>query len=155
MQDLIGLPNNEGLSILKQELFERIKKFSLLNEAGETFFTGENHSIFFDADGVLTVVYIIPVDEHLTEWNYSIRVLSDDDKIITDIALSAPVQWVKNVGGEQVVKISVSGEAGEIVFKKDDYVTTAELEALYVSTIVALTTKVFQLEQKLIRNGVL
>ena len=32
MASLVGIPHKEGLEILKNELFERIRKFELLND---------------------------------------------------------------------------------------------------------------------------
>ena len=151
---LTAIPNEEGVAILKQELYDKIKKFALVDDNGETYYTNTVHAVYFDSDGVLTVSALIPKEEHFDKWNKSIQILSDDDKVIADIETPA-IQFVKGVGGEQTVKLTVSGEAGEVVFKKDDYVTAGELDGLYVSAIEALTRKVFQLENLLIKKGIL
>lgn len=151
---LIAVPNNEGVELLKQELYEKITKFALADENGEIYFTDTVHAIYFDNDGVLTVSALIPKDEHFTVWNKWVKLLSDEDKVIADIETPA-IQFVKGVGGEQTIKLTVSGQAGEVVFKKDEYLTLGEMNGLYISAIEALTTKVFQLEDKLIEKGIL
>ena len=154
MAVLTAVPNEEGVEILKQELYDKIKKFALVDDSGEIYFTDTVHAIYFDSDGVLTVSALIPKEEHFDRWNKSIQILSDDDKVIADIQTPA-IQFVKGVGGEQTVKLTVSGKAGDVVFKKDDYVTAGEMSGLYMSTIEALTTKVLQLEHILIEQGVI
>jgi hypothetical protein len=129
MASLVGIPHKEGLEILKNELFERIRKFELLNDKKQPYYAGNLHSVFFDSNGVLTAIAVIPVEEHFTEWNKWVRVRADTGEIICEIETPA-IQFVKGVGGEQVIKIAVSGEAGSVAFKRDDYVTSAEIEQL-------------------------
>lgn len=155
MDSLIGIPNEEGLQILKDELFSTIKIFQLLDEDKNSFFTGNNNSIYFDENGVLTIIYIIPKEDHLTQWNYYIRVLSEDMKIIADIALPSPIQWVKGVGGEQVVKIAVSGTPTNIEFKLNDYITPTEAQEIFLQPLIANTNLVIALQNKLIEKGII
>jgi len=129
MASLTGIPHKDGLKILKNELYERIKKFELLNDKKEPYYANNLHSIFFDSNGVLTCIAVIPVEEHFTQWNKWVRIRADTGEIICEIETPA-IQFVRGVGGEQVIKIAVSGEAGEVIFKKDDYVTSAEIEGL-------------------------
>jgi len=154
LEHLVALPNAEGVDLLKQELYSKISKFALVDDDGETYYTNTVHAIYFDSDGVLTISALIPKDEHFTKWNKWVKILSDDEKVIADIETPA-IQFVKGVGGEQTIKLTVSGEAGEVVFKKDEYLTIGEMNGLYISTVEALTTKVFQLENKLIEKGIL
>ncbi len=151
---LTAVPNEDGVDILKQELYDKIKKFALVDDNGETYYTDTVHAIYFDNNGVLTVSALIPKDEHFDRWNKYIQILSDDEKVIADIETPA-IQFVTGVGGEQTIKLTVSGEAGSVVFKKDEYLTMGEIEGLYVSAIEALTTKVFQLENLLIEKGII
>ena len=46
MASLTGIPHEEGLKILKNELYERIKKFELLNDKKEPYYANNLHSIF-------------------------------------------------------------------------------------------------------------
>ena len=155
MDSLIGIPHEQGLQILKDELFSTIKKFQLLDEDKNSFFSGDNHSIYFDDNGVLTIIYVIPKDEHLTDWNYYVRVLSDDNKIIAEIPLESPIKWVKNVGGEQVVKIAVSGEPTSTEFKLNDYITPTEANELFLQPLIANTNLNIVLQNKLIEKGII
>ena len=154
MGTLTAIPKKDGLELLENELYDKIKKFSLVDKNKETYYTDTVHSVYFDTNGVLTISALVPKDKHFTKWNKWIRVLADDETIIADIETPA-IQFVNGVGGEQTIKLTVSGEAGEVVFKKDDYITAGEFAGLYLSTIEALTTKVFQLENLLIEQGVI
>jgi len=151
---LTAVPNEDGVAILKQELFSKIKKFALVDDSEEIYFTDTVHAIYFDSDGVLTVSALIPKEEHFEKWNKSIQILTDDDKVIADIETPA-IQFVKGVGGEQTVKLTVSGKAREVVFKKDDYVTAGEFDGLYLPIVASLTNRINELENILIKNGVI
>lgn len=154
MAVLTAAPHKDGVDLLKQGLFEEIKKFALVDDNEEVYYTDAVHAVYFDTDGVLTISALIPKDKHFDKWNKWVRVLSIDDKIIAEIETPA-IQFVKGVGGEQTIKLTVGGQAGEVVFKKDEYLTIGEMNGLYISTIEALITKVHQLETKLIEKGIL
>lgn len=154
MGALTAVPNSEGVELLKKELYGKITKFALADENGEIYFTDTVHAIYFDSDGVLTVSALIPKDEHFSVWNKWVKLLSDECKVIADIETPA-IQFVRGVGGEQTIKLTVGGAAGEVVFKKDEYLTHGEMNGLYIGTIEALLTKVHQLETKLIEKGIL
>jgi len=154
MEHLTATPNEEGVEILKQGLFEKIKKFELVDDNNESYYVATVHSVYFDSNGVLTISALVPKDKHFDKWNKWINILTDDNKIIANIETPA-IQFVMNVGGEQTIKLTVSGSAGEVIFKKDDYMTTGEYEGLVLPTIEALTTKVFNLETTLIKKGII
>ena len=154
MDNLIATPNEEGLQILRDELFERIQKFSLIDENDVAYFSDSVHSTYFDENGVLTVVVIVPKDEHFTNWNKAVRVLSDDDKIIADVATPA-IQFVKGVGGEQIIKLTVSGEAGTIAFKADEYITPTEAQDIYLVPVIKNTTLNISMQNILIEKGII
>jgi len=154
MASLMAAPHEQGVEILKKELFSEIKKFSLVSDDSQSYFVDDVNAVFFDSDGVLTVSALIPIDKHFDKWNKSIRILTEDDRIVVEVD-TQPIQFVKGVGGEQTVKMTVSGQAGEVVFKKSDYITKGELDGLYVGAVQALTMQVMQLQNKLIEKGVL
>ena len=154
MDNLIATPHEEGLQILKDELFEKIQKFSLVDDTGTVYYTNAIHSSYFDPDGVLTIIVLVPKDEHFTNWNKAVRILSDDDLIIADVATPA-IQFVMGVGGEQVIKLTVSGEAGVINFKADEYITPAEAQDLFLLPLIANTNMNLALQTKLIEKGVI
>ena len=154
MDSLIATPHEQGLQILREELFEKIQKFSLIDEDDSVYYTSTIHSSYFDGDGVLTVVAIVPKAEHFTHWNKAVRILSDDNLIIADVATPA-IQFVMGVGGEQIIKLTVSGEAGVINFKADEYITVAEAEEIFLLPVVANTNMNIVLQNKLIEKGVI
>lgn len=154
MGSLIATPHEEGLQILKDELFERIQKFSLVDEDDVVYYTNALHSTYFDGDGVLTLVAIVPKNEHFAHWNKAVRILSDDDLIIADVATPA-IQFVMGVGGEQIIKLTVSGEAGVINFKADEYITPTEAEDLFLKPLIANTNMNLVLQTKLIEKGII
>lgn len=152
MDNLVGVPHKEGLEILKQELYERIKRFALLNEKKAVIYQGDIRMIYFDDNAVLTCTYVIPKDEAIKGFNHWMRLLSDDGKIITDIELENPIVWAKGIGGEQIIKLTISGEAGEIVFKKDEYITPTEANELFLRPLVANTNLNITLQLKHMEN---
>ncbi len=139
MDFLNAIPHKEGLKILQDELYESLEhgKFVLIDNKGHSYFTGEVHRIFFDSSGVLTFTFVVPKEEHFTKWNKKIRILSNDNKIITEV-VTPEIQFVTGVGGEQVLKLTVSGKAGEVVFKKDEYLTEYEAEELLLYPVIAI-----------------
>ena len=152
MDNLTAVPNEQGIEILKQKLYDKIKKFALVDDKGKVYFTGNIHSVFFDTNGVLTTTLVVPKEEHLTHWNKWVRIVTDDDKIVADVQ-TPPLQLVKGVGGEQVVKITVSGQAGEVVFKTDEYVTSSEIETLLVA-FTGMWEMTSRTQQALISNEI-
>ena len=134
MEFLKAIPHKEGLKILQDELYDDLThgKFVLIDNKNHAYHTGDVHRIFFDASGVLTFTFVIPKSEHFTSWNKKIRILSKDGKIITEVE-TPQIQFVEGVGGEQVLKLAVSGQAGNIIFKKDDYLTEYEAMDLFLA----------------------
>lgn len=137
MAILEGVPHTQGLQLLKDELFERIKKFALVDDSGKIYHVGTVHHVYFDENGVLTVSFIIPTDTHFTQWNKSVRILADTGEIITNIQ-TPQIQFVKGVGGTQRAKLAVSGKAGQIIFKAMDYMTEYEVEEVMLPPFLAV-----------------
>jgi len=156
MDILNAIPHKDGLNILKQKLYEKLEhgKFVLIDNLNKAYYTGDVHRIFFDNAGVLTFTFVVPKEEHFTKWNKKIRILSNDNKIITEV-VTPEIQFVTGVGGEQVLKLTVSGEAGEVVFKKDEYLTESEAKDLFYKPLVENTAYLLALNTKLIDKGVL
>jgi len=154
MEYLNAIPHKDGLEILKEKLYEKLKdgKFILIDTDNKPYFAGNIHKIFFDNEGVLTFTFVIPKDEHLTNWNKRIKILSNDNKIIT-IVTTPEFQFIKGVGGEQVVKLAVSGKAGNVIFKKDEYLTEYEaVELLLAPHWEQISTLQFALLKKEIED---
>ena len=129
---LSGVPTPHGLALLKQQLYNKIKYFSLIDAQNKRYYTAEVHSVFFDSAGVLSVVFLIPKEQNFTYWNKYVEIL--DDKKQSIIKYETPqIQFVYGVGGEQIAKLPLSGKAENIVFKKDDYLTQNEFEDIYLA----------------------
>ena len=154
MDGLVTVPHEEGLSILEDELYERIQRFELIDSDDNVYYESSIHASYFDGDGVLTVTLIIPKENHFTVWNKAVRIKSDDGLIIADI-LTPAIQFVKGVGGTQEVKLAVSGEAGVINFKADEYITVIEANELFLKPLVANTNLNIALQNNLIDKQIL
>jgi hypothetical protein len=154
MAELIALPTEEGLGILKQALYEQIKKFSLIDENDNAYYTAPVHSVYFDDRGVLTVSCIVPVEEHFTVWNKAIQIETEDGTPIARVETPG-IQFVKGVGGEIPVKLAVSGEPATIVFKSEDYITPAEARELFLTPLVEVSKRLTSLELLLINKGII
>jgi len=138
MEYLEALPHADGLQILKDKLYEKLEhgRFELVDSFDDVYHTDEVHRIYFDSDGVLTVTFLIPKDEHFEKWSKKVRILANDGTIIAEVN-TPEIQFVTGVGGEQVIKLAVAGEAGEIIFKKDDYLTETEAQEILLVPIIA------------------
>ena len=154
MAGLMLLPTQEGLALLKEDLRQNLKYAVLLDKDKNEIKQYEFASIYYDSDGVLTALFEVGVDENITTPMKYIRVLSADGTIISE-GETPEITFVRGVGGVQTLKFAVSGEAGEVVFKANDYITAVEFEELYLPIVTALTTRVTQLENKLIEKGVI
>lgn len=154
MAGLMLLPSQDGLELLKEDLKSNLKHAVLLDKDKKEIKRYEFNSIYYDKDKVLTALFEVPIEENLTTPMKYLRVINSDGVVISE-GETPEITFVKGVGGVQTLKFAVSGEAGEVVFKKYDYITVSEMEDLYMSTIESLTTKVMQLENILIEQGVI
>ena len=154
MAGLMMLPTDEGLNLLKDNIKENLKYAVLLDESKKEIKRYEFFSIYYDENGVLTALFEVPIDENLTTTMKYLRIVNTDDVVISE-GETPEITFVKGVGGVQTVKFAVSGEAGEIVFKANDYITKVEFDELYLPVVTALTTRITQLENILIKKGVI
>ncbi len=154
MDNLIAVPHEDGLQLLKDKLFNDITKFSLVDDENNVYYSADIHSVFFDINGVLTASIIIPKDENFTSFNTGILLQTAQDVIVCTVP-TQPIMFVHGIGGEQEVKIAVSGEASQIVFKKDEYITPAEANNIFIIPLIANTSHTLFLQDKLIEQGVI
>ena len=154
MDNLIAVPHEDGLQLLKDKLFNEITKFSLVDDESNIYFTADIHSAYFDINGVLTASIIIPKDENFTSFNTAVLLQTADDVTVCTVP-TQPIMFVHGIGGEQEVKIAVSGEVSQIVFKKDEYITPAEAKEIYLRPLVANTNLNIVMQNKLIEKGVI
>ena len=154
MAGLMLLPTSDGIELIKEDIKSNLKYAVLLDENKQEIKRYEFYSIYYDADGVLTALFEIPVDENITTPMKYIRVVNSDDVIISE-GETPEITFVTGLGGVQTLKFAVSGEAGEIVFKANDYITKTEFDELYLPIVTALTNRITVLENKLIDKGVI
>ena len=154
MAGLMLLPSQEGLELLKEDLKANLKYAVLLDGDKKEINRYEFTSIYYDNDKVLTALFEVPVEENLTIPTKFLRVVNGDDVVISE-GETPEITFVKGVGGVQTLKFPVSGEAGEVVFKANDYITKVEYEELYLPIVTALTNRITELENKLIDKGVI
>jgi len=154
MPQLTALPTNAGLNILKQALYDHISEFALVDDQGNEYYSAPVHSVYFDDNGVLTISCIVPVETHFTNWNKFIR-LKDNQGIVIAEVETPPIQFIKGVGGEIPIKITVTGEPATIVFKNEDFITPAEARELFLKPLVQNTRHLLTLENLLIEKGII
>jgi len=154
MAGLMMLPTEDGIALLNENIRENLKYAILLDESKQEIKRYEFFSIYYDENGVLTALFEVPVDENLTTPMKYLRVVNNDGVVISE-GETPEITFVTGVGGVQTLKFAVSGEAGEIVFKANDYITKVELDELYLPIVTALTNRVTQLENILIEEGVI
>ena len=140
MDGLVAVPHADGIQLLKDKLFSDITKFSLVDENGELYYTADIHSVFFDTNGILTASIIIPKEDNFTSWNSGILLQTDDDVIVCTVP-TQPIKFVTGIGGEQEVKLTISGDASTIVFKKDEYITITEAENILINIVKSGSSK--------------
>lgn len=127
MDNLIASIHNDGINIIKNELYEKIKKFTLVDENSEEYYTNDIHSVYFDENGILTATVIIPKIDDFKVFNKYVYLKTLDDLIVC-VVETAPIQFLKGIGGVQEIKITVSGEPSSVIFKNNEYFTADEFE---------------------------
>jgi hypothetical protein len=117
-------------------------------------------SAWFDERGVLTFNLMLPYAADYSAYIYGLALLYGEgaQKTIVSIAKTPKIAKVAGLGGTFVYKVAVLGEAGQIVFKTQDWATTAELEFsvdFQNLSIIANATAIAELTNRLIDKGVL
>ena len=135
MDALTAIPTSHGLSVLNSSLKNTVTKYALIGATAHdaaddelgTFYTGTIENSFYDSNGVLTMQVELPVATDFGKYLYRIAILDATDQLVVSVA--TPKQALAaGIGGFMTIKIAVTGEAGEGVFKASDYVTGVELE---------------------------
>jgi len=174
--NLTAVPTEEGLNILNSELRNKVTNFvligsnthdltaldELLNQDLITyediesyiFFSDVVESSYYDENGVLTFNLIIPVDEDLESYTYGVGIITEDNKLVS-LTRTPKIVPIKGIGGAFIVKVAVKGNAGEIVFKKSDYITLTEANELFLRPLVANTNLNVVLQNKLFDKGII
>lgn len=146
MDNLTAIATEHGLSLLSSEFKNQAKKFQLIGhtelnktEADLTVFhSADIETSYFDNNKVLTFVIQIPVDSDFQKYVYKINIIDTSDKVVANIQ-TPKIFLAKGIAGTLTIKAAVTGNAGEIVFKKDDYITTPEMNDIWLSKVYTKT----------------
>ena len=134
---LQAIPTEHGLSILRSAQKQHATKYELVGALTpdatqlSTFHSAEIESSYFDENKVLTFVLILPVETDFKEYLHKITILDSDSKVVIECA-TPKVALAKGIGGKVSLKATITGEAGEIIFKKSDYITEPEMRELWL-----------------------
>lgn len=142
MSTLQGIPTQHGISILKSNLKQTAKKFQLIGALTHNaptaslsvFHTDTIEASYYDDNGVLTFVFNLPIETHFNEYLYQIKIVDTSDQSIVDCQ-TPEIALAKGIGGMVTLKAAVSGQAGQVIFKHNQYVTETELLGLHFSKL--------------------
>ena len=143
------MPTQDGLKELKEHTKESLQKVEFLDANKKKFYEFDIFTSFYDGDGVLTALFDVPNELNLTIPTHFINVVANN-KVIATGELPTPITFIKGVGGVQTLKFPISGKAGEVVFKNNNFITEVEFEERYLSTLVNLWNYVKTIEKKLL-----
>jgi len=123
--------NRELLSLLNKEKrlnYDALKKF-IIDER-------EVNTTYYDENGVLTAS--ITLDSREKESYLYAVVLMSEDRALATISLLAVPFWLDTISdGEIIVKLPISGEVGDVVFRNESgFVSEQEVEDLYLLPLV-------------------
>lgn len=155
MADLQGLPTKEALQTLGEAFKEAIKKYALVDVDGNQFYTGNITRTYFDQNGVLTVLFEIPVEENITTPANSFALLDENNAVLVEVPLPTQIEFITGFGGEIPVKIPISGQPATVVFKADSYITETEAKEIFLLPLIKNTQHLLALEEKLIEKGII
>lgn len=147
-----GLPTNQGISILSNELRGQVKKFCLFgtNNSGDvinfnetstlstlsTFLVGkfEISRAYFDDKGTLTFECPIPYDFNNTKWIGAAGLIyvdsSNGNETLVAISSMPRFQKTAGIGGTIHYKVPIAGTASTVIFEDMPYVTRQELDVV-------------------------
>jgi|GEM_PF-2292367 len=182
MAAISALPTNEGIGILNGTLLEGVTRFVLIGDASFAQPTIDAHlesaqvsyesllpyifaelpieSTVYDEKGILTFHLSLPYDVDYGKYIFGIGLLHVNGSVrkLVSVAKTPKVAKVAGVGGSFTYKVAVLGEAGKVVFKVHDYVTTSELEYaidFQNLSILANARAITELTNILIEKGVI
>lgn len=144
MSTLQAIPTQHGIDILNSELKSTVTEYRLigalthdaLSESLYSFYESTIETSYYDLNGVLTFVLNLPIEQAFDEYLHQIHVLDSNNQSV--IECSTPkVALPKGIGGMVTLKVTVAGEAGEIVFKQGEFLTETELTELHLAPIKA------------------
>ncbi|PML48191.1 hypothetical protein BCT35_06410 [Vibrio lentus] len=144
MSTLQAIPTQHGIDILNSELKNTVTKYRLIgalthdapNESLYSFHENTIETSYYDDNGVLTFILNLPIEQHFDEYLHQIHVLDSNDQPVIE-RTTPKVALAKGIGGMVTLKVAVSGEASEVIFKHSEFVTETELNELHLAPIKA------------------
>lgn len=147
-----GLPTNQGVSILSNELRVQVKKFCLFgtNNSGDVISFNETSTLttlanylvgkfdisrsYFNDNGTLTFECPIPYDFNNIKWIGSAGLIYIDptngNETLVAISSMPRFQKTSGIGGTIHYKVPIAGSASTVVFEDMPYTTRQELDVV-------------------------
>ena len=153
MADMKLMPTADGLKMLKEHTKDGLQKAILLDANKKTIREFEIRASYYDSNGVLTAEFNIPSEDNITTPAHYLYIVANNKTIATG-QLPAPISFIRGFGGIQTLKLPIEGQSGEIVFKKDNYLTKTEaVETLLMPMHIQTLELYYQIiEDKLEQN---
>ncbi|MDO7253889.1 hypothetical protein [Helicobacter cappadocius] len=94
------------------------------------FITTDIRRAYFDEEGCLS--FEVNLDYEISSENtiYALAIVSD--KSVFLVANTPKIKKMQGIGGSFIIKTSIEGMQGEMIFKSDDYISSAEFEPFRV-----------------------
>ena len=153
-----GFIEENAKKILSSSLKDSLKEVALLNKDKKQVVKYTFKSLFFNKNGYLVGVYEIPKSNNIQEPIKYIQTLDEDGNVLTENELNTEVVFGEGIGGIQTIEFNISGSAGEIVYKENDYLTKDEWDELYgaeyakisdVNEVLATKANISEVEDKI------
>ncbi|WP_180980569.1 hypothetical protein [Vibrio diazotrophicus] len=140
MSTLQAIPTDYGIGILNSELKETVTKYQLIgartydasSDQLYSFYSNAIETSYYDENGVLTFVLNLPIETHFDEYLYKIYVVDNTDQVVIECE-TPKIALAKGIGGMVTLKVAITGESGEVIFKNGDFVTESELTEVHLS----------------------
>lgn len=165
---LTALPNSGLINFLNGEMRNKFNKYVLIGSTENSNSTLENllkntanltysqiknyifkesevESTYFDDEGVFTAIVNLTNEESYNKHLYAVGLFSDD-RIVGTIAKTPIIFLSSQIGGQFPIKIPITGNAGEVVFRSTEYLPEAEAEERFLTPLVqtlAMNTNIY------------
>ncbi|PAF50851.1 hypothetical protein [Helicobacter sp. 13S00477-4] len=114
-------PNDE---VLETKLKD--SKLTLEQIKGNAFIQTDVRRAYFDDNNCLCFEVNLDYDIASENTIYALAIVSEESIFV--LALTPKIKKMQGIGGTFVLKTSIEGRSGEMVFKADDYISEAEFE---------------------------
>lgn len=165
---LTALPNEGLINFLNTEMRDKFNRYVLIGSTGNNnttlknllnktatltyadvqkyiFEENEVESTYFDDEGVFTGIVNLTNEESYDKHLYAVGLFSDD-RIVGTIAKTPIIYLSSQIGGQFPIKIPITGNEGEVVFRSTEYLPEAEAEERFLTPLVqtlAMNTNIY------------